>query len=190
MASRGLRIVAGELGGRRIVTPPGRATRPTSDRVREALFSILGPIAGLDVLDLFAGSGALGIEALSRGAASATFVESDPRALAAIRENIRALDLRGRSRVVGVDWKQALARDRVAERVYGLCLVDPPYSLLISVLNDLGRLLAPVLAPGARVAIERSSRTPSPDLTALHPVSRIDRTYGATALTVLRLGDR
>src|SRR5437764_414764 len=92
------RIVAGVLGGRRIVAPPGRGTRPTSDRVREALFSILGAdaVEGARVLDLFAGSGALGIEALSRGAASATFVESDPRAAAAIDRNLEELGLVGR----------------------------------------------------------------------------------------------
>ena len=90
-----MRVVAGELRGRRIKAPPG-GIRPTADRVREALFSILGDVSGLRVLDLFAGSGALGIEALSRGAAEAVFVDSDRRAVAGVRANLEALGLRGR----------------------------------------------------------------------------------------------
>ncbi len=90
-----LRVVAGTLGGRRLHAPAGARTRPTADRVREALFSILGPVEGLRVLDLFAGSGALGIEALSRGAASATFVDSSSQAVAAVRRNLEALGAEG-----------------------------------------------------------------------------------------------
>jgi len=86
-----VRVVAGRFGGRRLSAPPGRGTRPTSDRVREALFSILGPLDGERVLDLYAGSGALAIEALSRGAGSALLVERDPRAVAVIRANLEAL---------------------------------------------------------------------------------------------------
>ena len=104
-----MRVVAGLYRGRRLQAPPGRSTRPTSDRVREALFSILGPaVEGARVLDLFAGSGALGIEALSRGAAEAVFVESDPRAAAAIRGNLKTLDASGR-----VHARDALALVRV-----------------------------------------------------------------------------
>src|ERR671914_22179 len=89
-----MRVIAGRYGGRRLQAPPGDATRPTSDRVREALFSVLGPrVDGARVLDLFAGSGALGIEALSRGAAAATFVETAPAALKALRANLAPLAL-------------------------------------------------------------------------------------------------
>ena len=88
-----MRVVAGELRGRRLVAPSGDATRPTADRVREALFSILGDVSGARVLDLYAGSGALGIEALSRGAAAATFVDSSQEAVAAIRRNLSELGL-------------------------------------------------------------------------------------------------
>src|SRR5947209_1627120 len=98
-----MRVIAGELGGRRLRSPRGEATRPTSERVREAVFSMLGELGGLRVLDLFAGSGALGIEALSRGAAAATFVERSPRALAALRANIDTLGLRDRARVLDGD---------------------------------------------------------------------------------------
>lgn len=181
----GLRVIAGEFGGRRIAAPPGRSTRPTADRVREAIFSIIGPVGGLDVLDLFAGSGALGIEALSRGARSATFVESDHRALGAIRQNLAVLGLADRGRVVGADWRQALARERTAGMTFGLCLIDPPYTLLMKIFDELGPLVLPVLAPRARVVVERSSRTSPPEFPTLHTASRIDRDYGDTALTVL-----
>jgi len=185
-ASRGgLRVIAGEFRGRRIAVPAGRATRPTADRVREALFSLLGPVDGLDVLDVFAGSGALGIEALSRGAASATFVESDHRALGVIRQNLGVLGLTDRARVVGADWRQALVREAAAGRQFGLCVIDPPYTLLMKILSELGDVIAPVLAPGARLVLERSSRTPPPEFPTLHTASRIDRVYGDTTLTVL-----
>ena len=108
--ARRMRIIAGTHRGRRISAPAGDATRPTADRVREALFSIVGPVDGLDVLDLFAGSGALGLEALSRGAASATLVERARPALACIRANAAALGLEDRVRVVARDWRAALAR--------------------------------------------------------------------------------
>ena len=183
--SAGLRIVGGELGGRRIAAPPGRGTRPTADRVREAVFSILGDVGGERVLDLFAGSGALGFEALSRGAATATLVERDPRALATIRRNAADLGVGARTRVVGGDWRRALTADAAAGTRYGLCLVDPPYSLHTRIKGDLGALLAPVLAPGARVVIERAARTSPPELTELPTAARTDRIYGDTAVTVL-----
>jgi 16S rRNA (guanine966-N2)-methyltransferase len=120
-----MRVVAGELGGRRIVAPDGTATRPTTDRVREAIFNSLassGLIDGALVADLFAGSGAIGIEALSRGAAECTFVERDRAALRALDENLRALDLEGRSRVVRSD-ASAAAANIDADIVFA----DPPY---------------------------------------------------------------
>src|SRR6185436_10638412 len=95
-----VRIVAGELGGRVLKAPAGHATRPTSERVREALFAILGDVEGLAVLDLFAGSGALGLEALSRGAARVVFVEGARAALVALRQNVEALDVKPRARVI------------------------------------------------------------------------------------------
>lgn len=122
-----LRIIAGTLGGRRIRTPPGRGTRPTGARVREAWFAAMGPaLAGASVLDLFAGSGALGIEALSRGAARAHFVEADPRALAVLRRNLASLDLGARAVVTRSDVFRWLER-RAGEAVPGVALADPPY---------------------------------------------------------------
>jgi 16S rRNA (guanine966-N2)-methyltransferase len=184
----GLRVIAGQFGGRRIAAPPGRGTRPTADRVREALFSMLEPVRRVDVLDLFAGSGALGIEALSRGAASATFVESDHRAVGVIRQNLAVLGLTDRARVVTLDWRQGLLREAAAGNAFGLCLIDPPYTLLLKIFDELGPLLGPVLAPGARIVVERSSRPPIPEFSTLPIISRIDRTYGDTALTVLETG--
>ncbi len=185
-----MRIVAGTHRGRRIAAPPGRATRPTSDRVREALFGILGPLDGEDVLDLFAGSGALGLEALSRGAASATFVDRSPRAAAAIRANADSLGLSDRVRVVARDWRAALAGERAARRRFGLCLCDPPYSLLPRIAEGIGAALSPLMEPGGTVVIEHPSAGPDPVPSGLEIASRIDRTYGDTAVSVLRLADR
>jgi 16S rRNA (guanine966-N2)-methyltransferase len=121
-----IRVVSGEFGGRRLVVPDGLATRPTTDKVRQAVFNSLdsaGLIDGAHVVDLFAGSGALGIEALSRGSASCVFVERDRAALQALRANIAALGLEGRTTVVSSDvpaWVPAL-------RGVDLALIDPPY---------------------------------------------------------------
>jgi 16S rRNA (guanine966-N2)-methyltransferase len=182
-----VRIVAGAHRGRRIAAPRGTATRPTADRVREAVFSMIGPIEGVDALDLFAGSGALGLEALSRGAATATLVERSPRALACIRANIAALGLEGRARVVGRDWRAALAAERAAGRRFGLCLCDPPYSLTDRVLAGIGASLAPLMTSPGIVVIEHSAAFPPPEPNGLDIATRIDRTYGDTGVSVLRL---
>lgn len=181
-----MRIVAGHLRGRRFAAPAGRDTRPTSDRVREAVFAIIGPVDGLDVLDVFGGSGALALEALSRGAASATVVERAPRAVACIRANATSLGVADRLRVVARDWRPALAAERAAGRWYGVCLVDPPYNLLSRILGDLGPALAAVTEPGGTVVIEHAAREPLPDVPGLDG-ARTDRTYGDAAVCVIRL---
>src|SRR6478735_3798853 len=117
-----MRIIGGEHRGARIFAPKGRDTRPTSDRVREAAFDLIGPVDNAAVLDLFAGPGAMGLEALSRGAASAVLVENDREALRAIDRNVDKLGLRSVT-VVPRDVLQALATDR---RTYDLILCDPP----------------------------------------------------------------
>jgi 16S rRNA (guanine966-N2)-methyltransferase len=158
------RIIAGRAGGRTLRTPPGRGTRPTSDRVREALFSALdarGAVAGARVLDLYAGSGALGLEAASRGAAAVLLVESDRRAAAVARGNAAALDLPGVS-VTAATVAAALARPPVA--AYDLVLADPPYDVGEA---DLGAVLGDLagggwLAAGAVLVVERSARSPEP----------------------------
>ena len=123
-----MRIIAGSRKGHNIVAPPGRETRPTSDRVRENVFNILGPVDGAIVLDLYAGSGAMGLEALSRGAARAVFVESDGDAVRAIERNLDKLRLQ--ATVLRRDAIGALAAEAAAGRKYDLVLVDPPYDMV------------------------------------------------------------
>ncbi len=159
------RIIAGTAGGRTLRTPPGSGTRPTSDRVREALFSALDArdaVRGARVLDLYAGSGALGLEALSRGARSAVLVESDRRAAATVDANIRALGFQ-EARVLATTVTAALAPDAVEDTAADLVLVDPPYDVGEDALAAvLGRLVAGWAAAGAMVVVERSSRSPEP----------------------------
>ena len=167
-----MRIVAGEWRGRRLVAPPGRTTRPTSDRVREAVFSILGPLDGERVLDLYAGSGALGLEALSRGAGEATLVERDRAALKALRANVEALG--AHAHVIAGDVASFLDSAAMAGGHYDLVFLDPPYR------SGVGRELPlePVLAPGARVIVESDRRSPH-DLSI--PVID-ERRYGDTLI--------
>jgi 16S rRNA (guanine966-N2)-methyltransferase len=173
-----LRIVAGRFGGRRLVAPPGDATRPTADRVREALFSILGParLDGARVLDLFAGSGALGLEALSRGAAAATFVDSSPAALRALRANLAALG--AEAEVVRSDAVRWLRAASAGDRQYDLVFLDPPYRRAGALGGPLSAQLPAVLGPGALVVSESDRRAPL-ELT----IPTIDeRRYGDTLI--------
>ena len=139
-----MRIIAGSHKGHRLVTPKGIDTRPTGDRVREAAFNLIGPVTGATVLDLFAGSGAMGLEALSRGAERAVFVESDRDAVRAIEANLDKLGLR--AAVTRGDAVRALAQEAAAGRRYDLVLVDPPYRMLADLMPRLQRHLAAVLA--------------------------------------------
>jgi 16S rRNA (guanine966-N2)-methyltransferase len=166
-----MRIIAGEFRGRALKAPPDRKTRPTSDRVREAWFSILaGELPGAAVLDLFAGSGALGLEALSRGASRVDFVEVSKSSLLALRANVAALDVESR---VGIHREDALAFvERLDARAYDLVLADPPYR------TDAAARLVTLFRqrPFARLlVVEHPARTELPgDET---------RRYGDTALT-------
>jgi 16S rRNA (guanine966-N2)-methyltransferase len=176
-----MRVIAGHLRGRRLSAPRGRTTRPTSDRVREALFSMLGPIDGSSVLDLFAGTGALGIEALSRGAAKALFVERDAAAVAALRGNLARLELA--EPLVHVKVGEALPALRSARRAgetYDLVFVDPPYGQLRESERELSALLPTVLAPGARVVVESDRRAPAELPLAVAQRKR----YGDTTITI------
>jgi 16S rRNA (guanine966-N2)-methyltransferase len=156
-----MRVIAGELGGRRLHAPRGRATRPTSDRVREALFAMLGDVDGARVLDLFAGSGALGIEALSRGAAEAVFVERDAPALRSLRANLDALELAPpRVSVHASDALAALRSARRRKETYDLLFIDPPYSQARDWGPELATALPPLLRPAARVVVESDRRAP------------------------------
>jgi 16S rRNA (guanine966-N2)-methyltransferase len=154
-----VRVIAGRYGGRRLQAPAGAATRPTSDRVREALFSILGDrVDDARVLDLFAGSGALGIEALSRGAGDATFVDSAPAAVAALRANLAALG--AHAEVVRADALRWLRTASAAARQYDLVFLDPPYRRAPGLGAALSDLLPAALAPGALVVSESDRRSP------------------------------
>jgi 16S rRNA (guanine966-N2)-methyltransferase len=176
-----MRVVSGELGGRRFKAPPGTDTRPTSDRVREALFSALGDVSGAVVLDLFAGSGALAIEALSRGAAHATLVERDRRAAAIVRQNLAALDLAEVSSLHVRDALRVLHDARAAGDAYDLVLIDPPYRLAAGLGPVLSEALPPVLAPGARVVTESDRRHPL-ELAGLE--QSFERRYGDTLIRI------
>jgi 16S rRNA (guanine966-N2)-methyltransferase len=175
-----VRIIAGEHKGARIYAPPGHATRPTGDRAREAAFNLIGPVDGAEVLDLFAGSGAMGLEALSRGAARVTFVEADRSACRAIDANLEKLRLTG-ARVVQQDAARALALEAQAGRRYDLVLVDPPYAALAGVLPALDRHLPTLLTADGLAVVESSSRE-EPELPSL--AKRTSRRYGAARLTL------
>lgn len=170
-----VRIVGGTAGGRRLVTPPGRETRPTADRVREALFSALGDLTGLRVLDGYAGSGAVGLEALSRGAAHALLVERDRAALTALRANVAALGLP--AQVHAGDVRRLVARP--PDRPYDLVFLDPPYGEPVdAVLTALAA--HGWLAAAADVVVERRTRGADP----LWPAGLVAhaRRYGDTTL--------
>lgn len=172
-----MRVVSGDLGGRKLVTPDGNDTRPTSDRVREAMFNSLfslDAIEGARVLDAFAGSGALGIEALSRGALHVTFVESGRDALAALCENLETLQLAAQGRVMPGDALAHLERTAAEGSHYDLVLLDPPYDF-----DQWDELLAAVPV-GARVVIESDREVVVPDSWEVHRRKR----YGGSVVTL------
>jgi len=190
-----VRVIGGQWRGRVLRAPRGRATRPTADMVREAIFDILGglliarggeqtvdPYAALEVVDLYAGSGALGIEALSRGAARCTFVEQHKSALRTLRRNLECLGVApARVRVVGRPVADALAADAREGVQYTLLLADPPYGEYRRAEAELAALIPAVLAPAGVVVVEtargQAVRLP------LHSVR--DKTYGDTRVTVM-----
>jgi 16S rRNA (guanine966-N2)-methyltransferase len=176
-----MRVVAGEYRGRRLQAPRGTSVRPTSDRVREALFSILGDIEGLRVLDLFAGSGALAIEALSRGASSATLVENDRAALDAIRANLAPLE-GANAEIVRAD---ALAWLGGRRGPFDLVFADPPYSSAGKLAGALSQKLPAALSPNALIVSESDKRDP---LTLAFPLED-ERTYGHTRIAIHRASD-
>jgi len=177
-----VRVIAGEFGGRRLQAPRGLKTRPTSDRVREALFMALEPLADLQVVDLYAGSGALGIEALSRGARFVDFVESDRSARAALGDNLAALELSGRARVWPLALPGGLTRLSGALAAADLVLADPPYGggparEVLRSLGEPGRLKS-----GARVVLEHHAKDELPEASGALALSRARR-YGETTVS-------
>lgn len=182
-----MRIIAGEARGRPIIAPKGQDTRPTQDHVRESLFNILmRDIPGARVLDLFAGSGALALEALSRGAESAVMVDHAHEAVACIRRNIATVHAEARSTVLCCEWGDALRRLAAQPCTFTLVFLDPPYRMAdtgaqCAAMADLG-----LLAAGALVVVEHSKDSaPAPDARF---VLRSERRYGDTAIHFYRYG--
>ena len=173
-----MRVIAGDLGGRRLRAPRSDAIRPTGDRVREALFSILGDLEGLAVLDLYCGTGALGIEALSRGALAATFVDLDP---GPAERNVSDLGIGPEATVQRADALRFLEGD---PGTYDLVLCDPPYRLARRLGPELDRLLPPRLAGNARVIVE----TAADDAMELSLPLTEDRTYGSSRIRIHEVG--
>ncbi|WP_269514003.1 16S rRNA (guanine(966)-N(2))-methyltransferase RsmD [Brevundimonas subvibrioides] len=186
-----MRIVAGKLKGRAIVAPEGQGTRPTSDRARQAIFNVLEhaawaePLAGARVMDLFAGSGALGFEAMSRGAAFGLFVETDEAARGAIRENADTFGVMGATRVHRRSAIDLGARPGSDGEAFDLAFLDPPYGRGLGE-QSLQRLLeGNWLKPGALVVFERGSDEPEIETPGYE---RLDaRDYGAARVLFLRL---
>jgi 16S rRNA (guanine966-N2)-methyltransferase len=170
-----VRVVAGEFRGRRLAAPRGARTRPTADRVREALFSMLGDVSGARVLDLYAGSGALGIEALSRGAESAVFVERDPRAASVIERNLSSLGLE--QDVLRQDAVRFLRR---GAGTFDLVFCDPPYDSASRLAGPLAEHLPALTSDDARIVTESDKRNP---LELPLPLVT-ERTYGDTRIAI------
>ena len=187
-----MRIVAGTLRGRRLVAPAGVATRPTSNRVREALFSALESrmtpgLGGARVLDAYAGSGALGLEALSRGAERAVFVEKDRAALEALRRNIRDLGVDSAARVLALDVR-SLSRRAVPDGPFSLLLLDPPYRIDRSEVRGLIEALETggAISDGALIVWEHATGSESDWPEWVTPLS--DRRYGSTTVSIGEAG--
>ena len=174
-----MRIIAGEKRGAKIVAPKGHDTRPTGDRVREAAFNLIGPVDGVSVLDLFAGSGAYGLEALSRGAARAVFAEADGAAYDSIRQNVQKLRLTGAT-ILQRDAIQVLAEEAAAGRRYDLVLLDPPYRMFSSLQDRIALYLPAVLAQDGLAVVETHAKE-EPDLPL---AKRTSRKYGSARLTL------
>ena len=186
-----MRIVAGSLKGRAIVAPEGQGTRPTSDRARQAVFNVLEhaawaePLAGMRVMDLYAGSGALGLEAISRGAAFALFIETDDEARGAIRENADACGVVGRTRVHRRSATDLGSRPGSDGEAFDLAFLDPPYRKGFGEQTLSGLLQGGWLRPGALVVFERGSDEPEIDTPGYE---RLDaRDYGAARVLFLRV---
>jgi len=182
-----MRVIGGHDRGRRLRAPRGLATRPTADRVRVTLFDVLGPtVAGARVLDLFAGTGAVGIEALSRGAARVVLVERDQSALRALRANLAALDApRAAARVMAGDVLRVLPELGAQEGPFDLVFIDPPYATALAARTLEGLGATRICRAGTEVIVQHSTRTTLPIVPGLAPHRR-PRQFGDTALTFLR----
>lgn len=187
-----MRIVSGEFKGRRLAAPRGRDVRPTSDKVREALFSILGSVDGDVVIDLFAGTGALGIEALSRGAAKATFVELDRQALEVVNRNIDATLTRDHDRceVIKGDAARVVRTLALAQKRFDLVFFDPPYEQTSALVAAMIDTLPTICSQDSRIVLELATRhrdVIEQSAQGWGAEVVLERTYGDTVIAVLRL---
>jgi len=183
-----MRVIAGTLSGRRLVAPRGLDTRPTSDRVRESVFMALEPLAGTRVVDLFAGSGACGIEALSRGAAAVDFVESSPVARRVLNGNLQSLGLGERATVWALELPRGVRGLAEVLREADVVMLDPPYrgDLALETLEALDAVA--VLRAGTRVVVEHFAKRTMPERIG-RLVMRRTRRFGETAVTTYGVGD-
>lgn len=181
-----MRIISGIAKGRRLKTPKTAAIRPTSDRVREALFNIIaGETAGAHALDLFAGTGALGIEALSRGAEEALFVDEGREALELVRENLKITGFEEKALVVKDKVEKAIGRLASKGLVFNLIFLDPPYKISVNLLSDLlERVGSELLANDGLAILEHSAKLIAPDVAGLTQTTT--RRYGDTVITIYR----
>jgi 16S rRNA (guanine(966)-N(2))-methyltransferase RsmD len=183
-----MRIIAGRFKGRRLVSPRGPATRPTADQVRIALLDTLAPwLPGARVLDLFAGAGGVGLEALSRGAAHVTFVECDARAVAALRANVEALGLAARTRILKEDCRRALGRLTREGQRFHIVFLDPPYETGLAGATLTALASGPLLVAPGIVVVQHLTKRP-PALAADGLVVYRARRFGETTLTFFRAG--
>jgi len=171
-----MRVISGRLGGRQLLAPKGWSVRPTSERAREALFSALGDVSGFRVADLYCGTGALGIEALSRGAASAVFIDSDTRPVMGNVHNLGLIEESELVRASADEWLVSVS----GRQLFDLILIDPPYRMTGEIAAGLDRGLPGILTPGGRVVVESSAKQPL-ELPSLEAVR--ERRYGRTLIT-------
>jgi 16S rRNA (guanine966-N2)-methyltransferase len=186
MSKRGpgrVRIVAGTKRGRLLRVPPGGATRPTTEMVRAASCDVLGPVTGLSVLDLFAGTGAMGLEALSRGARDCVFVEEDPVVAAVLRENIASLQYEAESRVINAGHERALRTLAQSGPRFDLLFLDPPYRMLSEVEASVAPLVPSLLSVDGVAVVEGDRATQ----VSLGQEPLFDRTYGDTRVVMIRM---
>ena len=181
-----MRVIAGTAKGRKLKAPRGRTIRPTSDRVKEAIFNMIGTeVVGASVLDLFAGTGALGIEALSRGAEKSTFVDESRKAVSLVDENLRLTDLRDKGKVIKGKVETVIERLVGERELYNLIFLDPPYRISVTMLSSICQRVADaLLAADGLMILEHSSKLESPDISGVK--NGASKKYGDTAVTVYR----
>ncbi|MHB0975896.1 MAG: 16S rRNA (guanine(966)-N(2))-methyltransferase RsmD [Candidatus Aquicultorales bacterium] len=184
-----MRIIAGSAKGRKLKTPKTSAIRPTSDRVREALFNIIGAaVVDARVLDLFAGTGALGIEALSRGAREAVFVDEDRSAVKLIADNLELAGFAGRATVVRERVESFLERQGGLTSPFNLIFLDPPYRMSVTALSNIcGKAASGFLEAGGLMIFEHDAKTADPEVTGVILIS--SKRYGDTAVAIYRKED-